>query len=45
MVDLFGKAAAGGSYFNKYLMSEDSVCVPVCVCLFSGGGVRLCMCG
>lgn len=31
MVDLFGKAATGGSYFNKYLMGEDG-CVRACVC-------------
>lgn len=37
MVDLFGKASMGGSYFNKYLMGEDS-CISVRVCVFSSGG-------
>lgn len=32
MVDLFRKAATGGSYFNKYLMGEDG-CISVCVCV------------
>lgn len=32
MVDLFGKAATGGSYFNKYLIGEDG-CISVCVCV------------
>lgn len=31
MVDLFRKAATGGSYFNKYLMGKDS-CISMCVC-------------
>lgn len=43
MVDPFGKAATGGSYFNKYLMCEDG-CINVCV--FSGGwgGLVIYMC-
>lgn len=40
MVDLFGKAATGGSYFNKYLMGEDS-CINVCVS--SGRGLVIYM--
>lgn len=37
MVDVYGKAATGGSYSNKYLMGEGG-----CI---SGGGLVIFMCG